>query len=163
MDAGTGGSMGAPPSAGGGASGGAVYAPGTAPTMPESFNQGKRIMEEVDKDVAAMLSSLKKYDTLKESVAPVLGMKTLNQKMVAEEEDKNPWLELAKGKEEKEDGPKVGDKTKTHKGGTVTKTEKGIVHKKADKSVEVNEEADPEVLAWMSRFSKLGNMKGYGR
>lgn len=38
-----------------------------APTMPEGT-----IMEEIDKDVAAMLRSLKKYDMLAESVAPVM-------------------------------------------------------------------------------------------
>ena len=41
-------------------------------------------MEKVDKDVAAMLRSLKKYDQLVESVAPVLGMKTLSGKNVRE-------------------------------------------------------------------------------
>ena len=59
------------------------------------------------------------------------------------------------------------DKTKTHKGGEVTKTEKGLVHKGTygddKKKDKVEETADPEVLAWMARFSKLGNMKGYGR
>ena len=71
----TGGSLG---SAGGGASSGGMnhYAPGTAPTMPESINhKGKITMENVDKDVAAMLQSLKKYDKLVESVAPVLSKK----------------------------------------------------------------------------------------
>lgn len=145
-------------------------------------------MENVDKDVAAMLSSLKKYDKLVESVAPVLGMKTLtmNEKKkpdfpdldkdgdkkesiakaakdkedkeeVDESEDKNPWEKLASDK-------KDDDKTsKTHKGGTVTKTEKGLVHKAADKKEDVKESADEEILAWMGRFAKLGNMKGYGR
>ena len=68
----TGGELG---SMGGGAgpSGGGQYPPGTAPTMPESFNhKGTEIMEEIDKDVAAMLKSLKKYDRLVESCAPVL-------------------------------------------------------------------------------------------
>lgn len=63
------GSMGA----GAGPTGGGQYPPGTAPTMPESFNhKGTEIMEEIDKDVAAMLKSLKKYDRLVESCAPVL-------------------------------------------------------------------------------------------
>ena len=71
------GSMGA----GAGPTGGGKYPPGTAPTMPESFNhKGTEIMENVDKDVAEMLKSLKKYDMLAESVAPVLGMKTLGEK-----------------------------------------------------------------------------------
>ncbi len=176
-------SMGAAPTAGGGspASPGGNYAPGTAPTMPESFNQG-RIMENVDKDVAAMLTSLKKYDKLKESVAPVIGMVTLGEKKggkpewlekaekkaegksgesdseggeldEAEEKDENPWMKLA-GK----------DSDKTHKGGTVKKTDKGIVHKAADKKdVKEAVEADEEIMNWMKRFASLGNMKGYGR
>ena len=187
-------SMGAGPSSGGGspASPGANYSPGTAPTMPESFNQG-RIMENVDKDVAAMLASLKRYDTLKESVAPVLGMQTLGEKKggkpewlidaekkaekkegksgesdseggeIDESEEKNPWEKLASDKKEEE--PKSH---KTAKGGTVTKSEKGLTHKGTyggEKEVKeaVQEQADPDVLEWMNRFSKLGNMKGYGR
>ena len=148
--------------------------------------QGNPTMENVDKDVAAMLSSLKKYDILKESVAPVLGMRTMNEKKtpdfpdidkdgdkkesiakaakdkeeVDESEDKNPWEKLASDK--KDDDAKT---SKTSKGGTVTKTEKGLVHKAADKKDDVKEAvaADEEVLAWMGRFAKLGNMKGYGR
>ncbi len=148
--------------------------------------QGQQTMENVDKDVAAMMASLKKYDKLVESVAPVLGMMNLGEKKKPDfpdldkdgdkketmakalkdkeavkesDDDKNPWEKLATDKkddtEEKE--------TKTHKGATVTKTKTGLVHKKADESVEVNEGADEEVLAWMGRFAKLGNMKGYGR
>ena len=151
----------------------------------ENTIKGKT-MENVDKDVAAMLSSLKKYDILKESVAPVLGMRTMNEKKkpdfpdidkdgdkkesiakaakdkeeVDESEDKNPWEKLASDK--KDDDAKT---SKTSKGGTVTKTEKGLVHKAADKKDDVKEAvaADEEVLAWMGRFAKLGNMKGYGR
>ena len=178
------------PSAGGGSAGGATYPPGTAPTMPESIQKGKRIMENVDKDVAAMLNSLKKYDILKESVAPVLGIKTVNEKKgkpewledaekkaekkddkkdsgesdseggeidESTEEEKNPWEKLAKGdKEDKKSD--VGKSHKTSKGGTVTKTDKGLKHVK-----ESSEVADPDVLEWMNRLSKLGNMKGYGR
>jgi hypothetical protein len=165
---------------GAGPTGGGKYPPGTAPTMPESFNyKGNITMEEVDKDVAAMLTSLKKYDMLAESVAPVLGMKTLGEKAEAKEEkeeveekeeldekEENPWEKL--GAEDKKE-TKPGDKTKTHKGGEVTKTEKGIVHKgkygsdKGKKVDEAVEEADADILNWMSRFSKLGNMKGYGK
>ena len=65
---------------------------------------------------------------------------------------------VAKGDKEEDKGPKVGDSHKTAKGGTVTKTEKGLKHVKEDV-----QEADQEVLEWMSRFAKLGNMKGYGR
>lgn len=222
-------SAGAAPSMGGGGSPpspGGNYAPGTAPTMPES--QG-RIMENVDKDVAAMLNSLKKYDMLKESVAPVLGMYSLGEKKGGKPE----WLENAEKKAEKKAGPedkgesdgegsdldedternpweklatdKKGDEKShtTTKGGEVKKTDKGLTHKsgvkedshleggkkskwsddpkdhfkgpvekikdkltgkdKKDNKEEVKEEADPEILEWMNRFSKLGNMKGYGR
>ncbi len=174
----TGGTIGSMGSAAGPTSGGG-YAPGTAPTMPESLNlKGNSIMENVDKDVAAMLQSLKKYDVLKESVAPVLGMKTLGEKKgdffhnpnvpankqlkappkevkIKEEntDDKNPWMDLAK-KDEK-------------KSGKTTKTDKGLKHEKdydaKDDKEDVKEGADQEVLAWMGRFAKLGNMKGYGR
>jgi hypothetical protein len=69
-----------------------------APQQPE----GNTTMENVDKDVAAMLSSLKKYDMLKESVSPVLGMVTLGEK----KGEKPEWLEKAEKKAEaKEDGP----------------------------------------------------------
>ena len=132
----TGGSIG---SAGPSGSGG-KYPPGTAPTMPESkINKGK-VMENVDKDVAAMLESLKKYDILKESVAPVIGMKTLGEKakpdfldVDKDDDKKEPFKKAVKDKEEKEDKEKV------------------------------EEGADSDVIAWMQRFAKLGNMKGYGK
>jgi len=182
------GSMGA----GAGPSGGGQYPPGTAPTMPESFNnKGTEIMENVDKDVAAMLKSLKKYDRLVESCAPVLMARpkpyvgegwdedqAKKEKLKAPpeevnieeekdelEEEGNPWEKL--GKDEKKDEKKDGEKSTTSKGGEVTKTKTGLVHKgkygEGDKKEKVEEGADPEVLEWMNRFSKLGNMKGYGR
>lgn len=149
--------------------------------------QGQQTMENVDKDVAAMMASLKKYDKLVESVAPVLGMRMIGEKKkpdfpdldkdgdkketmakalkdkaakeeVDESEDKNPWEKLASDK--KDDGEKT---SKTHKGGTVTKTDKGLTHKAADKKEDVKESADEDILAWMKRFASLGNMKGYGR
>ena len=166
----TGGDLG---SMGGGAgpTGGGQYPPGTAPTMPESFNnKGTEIMENVDKDVAAMLKNLKKYDTLVESCAPVLMARPKPYVAEEKEEDdeddkkddkkKNPWEDLGKDDEDDEEEAQPGDETTTHKGGKVTKTKTGLVHKKVDESTDV---ADPEVLEWMSRFSKLGNMKGYGR
>ena len=173
LDAGadaTGGDLG---SMGGGAgpTGGGQYPQGTAPTMPESFNnKGTEIMENVDKDVAAMLKNLKKYDTLVESCAPVLMARPKPYVAEEKEEDdeddkkddkkKNPWEDLGKDKKDDEEEAQPGDETTTHKGGKVTKTKTGLVHKKVDESTDV---ADPEVLEWMSRFSKLGNMKGYGR
>ena len=175
------GSMGA----GAGPSGGGQYPPGTAPTMPESFNhKGTEIMENVDKDVAAMLGNLKKYDKLVESCAPVLMARpkpyvgegwdedqAKKEKLKAPPEEvnieegeederkkKNPWEDLGKDTEEEEATP--GTETTTHKGGKVTKTKTGLVHKKVDESTDI---ADPEIIEWMNRFSKLGNMKGYGR
>jgi len=162
-------------------------------SMNQQVKQGNPQMENVDKDVAAMLASLKKYDILKESVAPVMGMVTLGEKKDEKagkktsgqnspltygdenvekekvEEGDNPWEKLGAEKEEKDKKP--GEKTKTHKGGEVTKTEKGLVHKgnygngddKKDKVDESADVADPEILEWMGRFAKLGNMKGYGR
>ncbi len=76
----TGGSL-SGPSAGGG---GGHYAPGTAPTMPESVEQQGEVMEEMDKDVAAMIKSLKTYDKLTEGV---LGMVTINMKPAISEKD----------------------------------------------------------------------------
>lgn len=58
--------------------------------VTQSPPQGEPQMEKVDKDVAAMLKSLKKYDQLVESVAPVLGMKTLTGKKVSEGEMFHP-------------------------------------------------------------------------
>lgn len=157
-------------SAGGGVSGGGKYAPGTAPTMPESVEEitendgheqnldaaqremdsreaegedmsGYEIdqktyeikkkeptMENIDKDVKAMMESLKKYDRLVESCAPVLASKV--KEAAAEEEDADMVEEAREAKEDPE---------------------------------QVSESADTEVLDWMKRFSKLGNMKGYGR
>jgi len=144
----------------GASGGGGKYPPGTAPTMPESVNhQGEMTMENVDKDVAAMMASLKKYDTLVESCAPVLMARP--KPYVAEEKNKNPWEDL--GKDDKDEDKKVGTKEKTHKGGTIEKTATGLKHTAADKKEDVKESADAEVLEWMQRFSKLGNMKGYGR
>lgn len=161
------------------------YAPGTAPSMPESHNIiGNEIMENnVDKDVAAMLSSLKKLDKLTESCAPVL---MARPKLVNEEDKHKPeWLEKAEKKAEKkedvkedaEDNPwkKLAKKEEpsSHSGKTV-KTSSGVRHERdydakddkkgnIDGDDDLNEGVDPEVIAWMKRFAALGNMKGYGR
>jgi hypothetical protein len=138
-------------------------------------------MNNIDKDVAAMIASLKKYDKLTESVAPVLGMRTLGEagkpewledaekkaekkegkadkkEEVKEEEEKNPWRDLAKKEDKK---------------GKVTKTATGLKHeknydakedKKDDEELDESASADQDVLTWMKRFANLGNMKGYGR
>ena len=125
----TGGDLG---SMGGGAgpTGGGQYPPGTAPTMPESFNhKGKEIMENVDKDVAAMLKNLKKYDTLVESCAPVLmarpkpyiaekeeveeedAEESEEEKLEEEEDKKNPWEDL--GKDDEDDEEDDGERLRT--------------------------------------------------
>lgn len=195
---------------GAGPTGGGQYPPGTAPTMPESLNyKGNEIMENVDKDVAAMLSSLKKYDKLTESVLGFTPVSMARPKpFVAEEKDdsKKPW-EKDDDKDESEEldeetvedfekrGGKIdnlkykGDKkekkeagkslSSSHIGAASGKGTRGEQRggnanvstgkKTGDKTalpvVKTNEavEADPDVLDWMSRFSKLGNMKGYGR
>lgn len=104
--------------------------------------QGNITMENVDKDVAAMLATLKKYDKLVESSGPVLGMKTLNEK-------KPDFLDFDK------DDDKAEPMTKALKD-----KEKGEVGKKDDdkKKVDESSQVDPEILEWMQRFSKLGKM-----
>lgn len=177
--------------------------------------QGQQAMEKVDKDVAAMLESLRKYDILKESVAPVLGMRTLTGATLISEKNtddtlaqrpnnmiKNYGKELKyiknansdeykkaypidgpKGKlpeaedvdeaAKKSDIPAVNRKKSGKPDWMVTKddltkeksdnlsSKEGI--DKAKEKTNIKEEADQEVLDWMQRFSKLGNMKGYGR
>lgn len=84
-----------------------------APEQP----QGNTTMENVDKDVAAMLQSLKKYDMLAESVSPVLGMVTLNEKGkkpdfldVDKDGDKEePMTKALKDKEEDEADSEGGE------------------------------------------------------
>ena len=218
---------------------GVKYPPGTAPTMPESINyKGIEIMENIDKDVAAMLNSLKKYDKLVESCAPVLGMRTLTSKIAEEKEeveededetnieeegleeatDKKPALPTKekepvkkkpltpfgsdkKDELEESDWSNLGSEYhstksstggKTTTNGSVTRHEakpktarpatdkvsgeprSGSTEGGSSKSVssdsekpfssdDLEESADQDVLAWMNRFSKLGNMKGYGR
>lgn len=137
----TGGSVGAAPSSGGGAGN---YAPGTAPTMPESIQRGNT-MENIDSDIARVMKGFSDYDKLKAS------------KAVVSEKSAFDW------KDEKKEDDKKEDKTsKTHKGGEVTKTETGLKHKGTyggDKEVkESAETADVEVLEWMQRFAKLGRM-----
>lgn len=160
---------------------------------PEQPQQGNPIMEKVDKDVADMLQSLKKYDMLKESVAPVLGMVTLGEKKGGKPE----WLIDAEKKAEKKEGKDVGPDESDSEGGeideaTVNERDEGkhnngtttgfkTVAKKAAAEygskeagervagavrnkmkaagkLEEDNTPDPEVLEWMKRFSKLGNM-----
>jgi hypothetical protein len=265
--------------------------PETPKQVTQSPPQGEPQMEKVDKDVAAMLSSLKKYDRLVESVAPVLGMKTLTGQKMEENVFHNPNLpadkqlpdppeeiemdidegdmeegnefsgELAKAKSQHQDeftvdgetypvtedemvidgeieeavrawdkrtqsttggypvtqderdslayrvkknraahrdqfqndpvgsekmsGSWAGEENNQGKWKKLSKIGKGITDQgdrvahqtnaprrpdnfKGDVGVKpatgsVNEQADPDVLAWMNRFAKLGNMKGYGR
>jgi hypothetical protein len=89
--------------------------------------ESKENMKDMDPDVAAMLETLKKYDT-----------------QVKEANAKPDFLDVDKD----------GDKEEAFK-----KAEK----EKDAKPVTESSGVDPEVLEWMSRFAKLGNMKGYGR
>jgi hypothetical protein len=123
------------------------YAPGTAPTMPESIQKGKPTMENVDKDVAAMLQSLKKYDRLVESKGPVLGLKTLTM------EGKPEWLTKAEKKAEGEEEDPKKKKKEVEEAKSA-----GYDLKKNVKEEELDEQADPEVLSWMKRFSNLGRL-----
>lgn len=153
----------------------------------------ENIMENVDKDVAAMLRSLKKYDMLAESVAPVLEKK----KPDADGDGVPDWADKKPGKDDNEEIDeaqlnelsadtlkKYSDAARWKAGARalgiadhsdaeyMAKHEKGA--KRADQKIKdkqgdlfgdkkVKEAADPEVLEWMQRFAKLGNMKGYGR
>jgi hypothetical protein len=165
----TGGTLGA---GGVGSSSGGQYPPGTAPTMPESIeHQGNDIMEEMDKDVAAMLASLKKYDKLNESV---LGMVTLSKaKVVEAEEVEEDAVDDFKAKggqvkelpykaDKEEKGKSMGSKH-YGKGGQGTKGAVSGLKARVNSNESVTEAADADVLAWMTRFAKLGNMKGYGK
>lgn len=107
------------------------------PAPGQQTNEGNEVMENIDKDVKAMLDSLKRYDTLKESVAPVLMGKPLAEKKKpdADGDGVPDWADKKKGKDDHVE----------------------------EKKEEVCEDADAEVLDWMKRFAKLGNMKGYGR
>lgn len=98
--------------------------------------QGEPTMEGIDKDVFTWLNRFKEYDAL------------------AEEKKELPVF-LKKGKG---DDKKANDERNEKAGADVFKSNRG-----SDKKEDVKEGADPEVLEWMQRFSKLGNMKGYGR
>lgn len=123
--------------------------------MEPPIQQGNMTMENVDNDIQTWLGRFKAYDDLRASKAPVM------EKKDKVDEEGNPWEKLAKKSDDKEEKT-----TKTSKGGTVTKTDKGLTHKGTygePKKSDVKEGADQEVLDWMGRFAKLGNMKGYGR
>ena len=169
-----------------------------------NHNTGKETtMENVDKDVAAMLKTLKKYDKLTESV---LGMTTVGMaRNVAEDtsqqrgqandqkhaedaftanrakkrNDSDEAWAKSQGKLKEESGPAKKDVPaflRKEKGGD-WKTSKDDLEKEKDDKIsdpktlaknngtKVDESAgvDPEILEWMGRFAKLGNMKGYGR
>lgn len=152
----TGGGIGAmggdtPPAAAG------TYPPGTAPTMPESFKTKGKVMENVDKDVAAMIASLKKYDKLKESVAPVLMARPLTEK------GKPEWLEDAEKKAEGKGAKKDDKKKEEVKEAKECKTCHCAPCECDGEKDDMMEGVDADVLNWMKRFAKLGNMKGYGR
>jgi hypothetical protein len=135
-----------------------------------STNKGL-VMENIDKDVAAMLSSLKKYDMLKESVAPVLmaGAKMTEAKPDFLDMDKDGNKKesmkkaIADNKDSKNESMKAGssDSHKMPDGSMMP----GKSHKMEANKEEVQEsaDADADVISWMKRFASLGNMAGYGR
>lgn len=146
-----------------GAGQGGQYAPGTAPTMPESIQTKEKTMENVDKDVAAMMNSLKKYDKLNESVLGMTnvgfagGAKNNIKEAGPDKKDIPAFLRKEKGGDwkttkadlEKEKDSRISD----------PKT----LAKNTGKKVDEAATADADTLEWMSRLAKLGNMKGYGR
>ena len=146
----------------GGGSAGGQYAPGTAPTMPESIQTKEKTMENVDKDVAAMINSLKSYDKLTESVIGMVTM-TMAKPSIAEAGPTKHEIPAAQRKE------KGGDWKASIKDVKDSESKDKISHKdtlaknSGKKIDETKDVADAEILNWMNRFSKLGNMKGYGR
>lgn len=146
--------------------------------------QGQNTMEKVDKDVAAMLESLKKYDILKESVAPVLERKKVKEEQFKDELDEDEVDEdevddfVSKGgkiqqlpymNRPRNPGQSFGSKHIGSATGRGNRSQQRgsnanvAVGKEPSGKPVVSEGADADVLAWMGRFAKLGNMKGYGR
>jgi len=124
--------------------------PQALPAPQQPAPQGNPQMENVDKDVAAMLNSLKKYDMLTESVSPVLGMVTLGEKK------KPDFLDFDKDEDKKEPMTKaLKDKEKKAGPTDESDSEGGEI----DESAQTG--ADQEVLTWMKRFASLGKMSGY--
>ncbi len=120
----------------------------TANVLPFKKKE-KPQMEEVDKDVAAMLSNLKKYDILKESMAPVLEKK----------DGKKPeWLYKKEVEAEKEEGKKEVDEAKWHNQDKPEDHFKGGVEKFADKFKKKDDKEDKKVdeEAETSKTSKGG-------
>jgi hypothetical protein len=157
-------------------------------------HQGKTTMENIDKDVAAMLNSLKKYDKLNESVLGMVTVGMANAKVVKEAGPKKSEVPAFLRKEKGGDDWKVSKADLDKEANSSPTTKKGLADKKAEKGIKeegnffknknlpgdkqlgappeevnieeddkVKEGVDPEIMAWMSRFAKLGNMKGYGR
>lgn len=122
-------------------------------------------MENVDKDIADMLTSLKKYDMLAESVAPVLEKK---KKPDADGDGIPDWADKEDNSEDKKDLDEkaknpyaigmaaamksTGDEPPLKKS-TITKAHDIAKKIEADESAE---EPDQEVMEWMERFKKLG-------
>lgn len=133
-------------------------------------------MEKIDKDIEAMIKNLKAYDKLTESVAPVLMSRVAESEAVdagVEDEEVDMDRDDLEEKVDKSAIPaalrkKSGDANwkmstadlEAEKNKSPT-TKAGLEKKMADTGVK--EGVDPDVLEWMQRFSKLGNMKGYGR
>lgn len=157
-------------------------------------HQGKITMENIDKDVAAMMNSLKKYDKLNESVLGMVTVGMANAKVVKEAGPKKSEVPAFLRKEKGGADWKVSKADLDKEENSSPTTKKGLADKKAEKGIKeegnffknknlpadkqlgappeevdikeddkVKEGVDPEIMAWMSRFAKLGNMKGYGR
>lgn len=131
--------------------------------------QGEPTMEGIDQDIQVWLKKFKEYDSLVEASKPDFldvdkdgdkdepmkkALKDKEKDLDESADDKKPAF-LKKGKG---DDKKANDERNKKVGADVFKSNRG-----SDKKDDVKEAADPEVLEWMQRFSKLGNMKGYGR
>lgn len=107
-------------------------------------------MEKVDKDIAAMITSLKKYDMLAEAFVPMSPMGRLAEKKEIDEDELNDV-----------DSGEDNDVELNEKSKKPWEKDEEKVDEKKDKKVD--EGVDPDILKWMGRFAKLGKMTGYGR
>lgn len=108
-------------------------------------NHGQPTMENIDQDVQLWMQRFKDYDALRE------GAKKVDIPAVQRKEKS-----------------KGGDDWKVTQADLDKDDEKNLSSKrgldKAKKDAGITESApDQEVIEWMQRFSKLGDMKGYGR
>jgi hypothetical protein len=100
---------------------------------------GEMFMENIDKDIAAMIQSLKKYDKLVESVAPVL------QRRKLEEEPKKDEIPAYKRKESGKDDWKVSKKDLEDKEKDNISSKKGLEDLKSKTGVREETDSDGDV------------------